>query len=71
MIVLHDLINLMQVLLPFLTGLFAWFLSNKKSDRDYLKDENKRLNDHVIRLTKRVDELENEKEERENKNDGK
>ena len=54
----------MQVLLPFLTGLFAWFLSNKKSDRDY-------LNDRVIRLTKRVDELENEKEERENKNDGK
>lgn len=49
--------DLMQVLLPFITGLLAWYLSNKKSDHDYIKDENDRLLKRVDTLTKRADFL--------------
>lgn len=69
---MHDFYNLMQVLLPFVTGMFAWYLSNKKSDHDYIKEENDRLLQRVDTLTKRVDFLtaENDKLRKEiNKND--
>ena len=52
---MHD--DLMQVLLPFITGLLAWYLSNKTSNHDYTKDENDRLLKRVDTFTKRVDYL--------------
>lgn len=40
----------MQVLLPFITGLLTLYLSNKKSNHDYIKEENDRLNAECKRL---------------------
>lgn len=54
---LHDIYNVLQVLSPFIMGVLAWILSNKKSDRDYIKDENDRLLKRIDTLTKRVDDL--------------
>lgn len=69
---MHDLYNLLQVVLPFVSGFLAWSLSNKKSDHDYLKDENDRLLKRIDVLTTRVDKLTKENDElrkRSNKND--
>ena len=54
---MHDFYNLLQVLLPFVTGISAWYLSNKKTNHDYLKDENDRLIKRIDVLTERVDKL--------------
>ena len=54
---MHDIYNVLQVLLPFITGVLAWILSSKKGDRDYIKDENDRLLKRIDTLTKRVDDL--------------
>lgn len=54
--------DLMQVLLPFIAGLLAWYLSNKNSNHDYIKEQNDRLSKRVDVLTKRVDFLMEENE---------
>lgn len=59
---MHDLITLIQVLVPLATGLATLWLSNKKSDRDYLKDENRELSARNKILTDRVDKLTEENE---------
>lgn len=59
---MHDLITLIQVLVSLATGLTTLWLSNKKSDRDYLKDENRELSARNKILTDRIDKLTEENE---------
>lgn len=59
---MHDLITLIQVLVSLATGLATLWLSNKKSDRDYLKDENRELSARNKILTDRIDKLTEENE---------
>lgn len=59
---MHDLITLIQVLVPLATGLATLWLSSKKSNRDYLKDENRELSARNKILTDRVDKLTEENE---------
>lgn len=54
---MHDFINLLQVLFPFVLGLLTWKLNDKKSDREYLQDENDRLNEENKRLSKKLEEI--------------
>lgn len=53
----------MQVLLPFITGLLTLYLSNKKSNHDYIKEENDRLNAECKRLQEENDHLRKNYEE--------
>ena len=53
----------MQVLLPFITGLLTLYLSNKKSNHDYIKEENDRLNLECKRLQEENDHLRKNYEE--------
>lgn len=53
----------MQVLLPFITGLLTLYLSNKKSNHDYIKEENDRLNAECKRLQEENDYLRKNYEE--------
>ncbi|TDG75777.1 hypothetical protein C5L33_000662 [Lactobacillus pasteurii] len=57
---MHDLINLIQVLTPIITGLFTLFLSSVKNKQDRIDEENDRLSKRVQTLTSRVEYLEAE-----------
>lgn len=50
------------MLVSLATGLTTLWLSNKKSDRDYLKDENRELSARNKILTDRIDKLTEENE---------
>lgn len=57
---MRDLTNLIQVLTPLLLGYLTYTLNNKKEDRDYLKDENDRLNNEVKHLQEENEKLRKE-----------
>lgn len=57
---LHDLISLIQVLTPIITGLVTLFLSSIKNKQDRIDEENDRLSKRVQTLTARVEYLEAE-----------
>ncbi len=59
----------MQVLLPFITGLLTLYLSNKKSNHDYIKEENDRLNTECKRLQEENDRLNTECKRLQEEND--
>lgn len=57
---MHDLISLIQVLTPIITGLVTLFLSSIKNKQDRIDEENDRLSKRVQTLTARVEYLEAE-----------
>lgn len=57
---MHDLISLIKVLTPIITGLVTLFLSSIKNKQDRIDEENDRLSKRVQTLTARVEYLEAE-----------
>lgn len=55
-----NLNDLIYVALGVLSAYFTFRLNSKKDDRDYIVEQNKRLNAENKRLIKRVDDLEKE-----------
>lgn len=55
-----NLNDLIYVTLGVLSAYFTFRLNSKKDDRDYIVEQNKRLNAENKRLIKRVDDLEKE-----------
>lgn len=62
----HDWFNLVQIIGTIAIGLLTLFTNNKKNDRDYIKDQNDRLNkenkelkDENDRLRKELDKDDN------------
>ena len=55
-----NLNDLIYVALGVLSAYFTFRLNSKKDDRDYIVEQNKRLNAENKKLIKRVDDLEKE-----------